>query len=234
MAKTTLYSAKSWLAKNSNVRNLLKSRAVLYFFFVISLVNLFSFATTHGNEAYAAIFLLVGYLTTFFSKNMIVIMCIGLVTANVLKYGTEVRVIDGFTDGNSPDSVGNTDIDEKEPVKVVPVKAEPVKAEPVKAEIVKAEPVKSEPVKAETVKADTIEKPIYSTSEKDLTAIKGDLHKTMKSMDEKVIDPEQKKNIKGLLDLQIKILDGVTGLTPLLNEAKMAVEKIKSGNAGIM
>jgi len=70
----------------------------LYFFFALSLTNLYFFAVTAGDGIYAAIFILVGYLTTFFSKNMIVIMCLALIISNVLKYGSNIRVRDGFTD----------------------------------------------------------------------------------------------------------------------------------------
>jgi hypothetical protein len=41
---------------------------------------------------YSAIFILVSFLTTFFSKNMISVLCIGVVVSNVLKYGKEISV----------------------------------------------------------------------------------------------------------------------------------------------
>lgn len=74
---------------------LLESRIVLYFFVFVSAVNLYTNAVT-GDGMYSAIFILVAFLTSFFSKNMIAILCIGVVVSNVLKYGKEISVKEGF------------------------------------------------------------------------------------------------------------------------------------------
>ena len=98
--KNTMKDSISWINKNGDFSNLLRSRIVLYLFFAISLVNLYSFAI-NGDVVYGSIFLIVGYLTTFFSKNMIVILCSALVVSNILKYGTEIRVKEGFEEGQT-------------------------------------------------------------------------------------------------------------------------------------
>jgi len=74
---------------------LLESRLVLYFFVFISAVNLYTNVVT-GDGMYSVIFILVAFLTTFFSKNMISVLCIGVVVSNVLKYGKEISVQEGF------------------------------------------------------------------------------------------------------------------------------------------
>jgi hypothetical protein len=83
-------SKNSWLDRNSNFRSILKSKTVLYLVFVGALFNLYMFVSNQ-DWMFAAIFILVGYLTCFFSQNMIVILCIAMATANILKYGTKVR-----------------------------------------------------------------------------------------------------------------------------------------------
>jgi len=76
---------------------LLESRLVLYFFVFISAVNLYTNAVT-GDGMYSVIFILVAFLTTFFSKNMISVLCVGVVVSNILKYGKEISIQEGFED----------------------------------------------------------------------------------------------------------------------------------------
>lgn len=94
-------SKNSWLDRNSNFRSILKSKTVLYLVFVAALFNLYIFVSVQ-DWVFAAIFILVAYLTCFFSQNMIVILCIAMAISNILKYGTKIRVRDGFT--SEPDT----------------------------------------------------------------------------------------------------------------------------------
>jgi hypothetical protein len=84
-----------WINRTMDFSKLLESRLVLYFFVVISAVNLYTNAVT-GDGMYSVIFILVAFLTTFFSKNMISVLCIGVVVSNILKYGKEIGVQEGF------------------------------------------------------------------------------------------------------------------------------------------
>jgi len=52
----------------------------------------------------------VGLLTSFFSKNMVVIMVVALVVANVLKYGTHLRV-EGFKSDKDEDEDDEEEMD---------------------------------------------------------------------------------------------------------------------------
>lgn len=84
-----------WINRTTDFSKLLESRLVLYFFVIISAVNLYTNAVT-GDGMYSVIFILVAFLTTFFSKNMISVLCIGVVVSNILKYGKEISVQEGF------------------------------------------------------------------------------------------------------------------------------------------
>lgn len=77
--------------------NLLNNRFVLYFIFFISILNLYYYAIS-GNYFLAIVFILVGFMTSFYSKNMIVILCISLVVSGILQYGTSVTK-EGFEEG---------------------------------------------------------------------------------------------------------------------------------------
>jgi len=75
---------------------------VLYFVLMVALANLL-YLSVGGNMAFAVVFLLVGFLTSFFSKNMTVILVIAIVATNVLQFGSGLRTSEGFAEGNEED-----------------------------------------------------------------------------------------------------------------------------------
>lgn len=108
------FSLKKFIVKNPilmNMDKILYNRAILYIIFIISLFQLFMFASMRDHYS-TAIFVLVGFLTSFFSKNMIVILTIALAVSAIMKYGTGVRH-EGFEEkmGNN-DNVDGSPIDE--------------------------------------------------------------------------------------------------------------------------
>ena len=68
---------------------LLTNKYVLIFVFIVSIGNIVQLAT-EGDYTAIAIILLIGLITSFFSKNMMVIMIIAIAFANVLKFGTKI------------------------------------------------------------------------------------------------------------------------------------------------
>jgi len=71
---------------------------VLYFIFIIALGDLYYLMVSHS-WFYMTLFILIGFLTSFFSKNMVVILCIALTITNVLKMAlTGVR--EGFEESD--------------------------------------------------------------------------------------------------------------------------------------
>jgi len=95
---------------NTNFKDLLHNRVLLYGFVIISLFDLFYFAQIKDNMS-IAVFILIGFITTFFSKNMIVVLCIALVVTHLLKFGVK-SVSEGFEDENKEEEA-----DEEEVVK---------------------------------------------------------------------------------------------------------------------
>jgi len=75
------------LKLNYNLNPLLQNQIVLYIFFFLAIVDLFYLANTK-DFATVTIIILTGFLTSFFSKNMIVILCISLCVGHIIKYGT--------------------------------------------------------------------------------------------------------------------------------------------------
>jgi hypothetical protein len=75
---------------SGNYGSLLQNRIVLYFLCFIAIIDVMYFATTSDIRSLVTL-LIVGLLTTFFNKNMIVVLVIALTVTHVLKYGTNVN-----------------------------------------------------------------------------------------------------------------------------------------------
>jgi hypothetical protein len=184
MSWKILNTATKWINKTLNFSDLLKSRIVLYIFFFLSLVNLYTL-TINGNGLYAGIFILTSFLTTFFSKNMIVVLCIGLVVSNILRQGIEIRnVQEGMSTEKGVDKKENmkegiSDLDEEEDL----------------------------------------------ISKKDNSDDEGGSDEPEPADEEQL--NERNREYKKLLELQNKLIEGVSTMTPLLNQAKEAFQKIK-------
>ncbi len=78
----------------SNMNLVLHNVFVLYFILILSLANMF-YLVTAKNYMFAAIFILTGFITSFFSKNMMVVLCISLTVTNVLQFGKSAA-LEGF------------------------------------------------------------------------------------------------------------------------------------------
>lgn len=89
----------------SNMNVVLHNVFVLYFILILSLANLF-YLVTAKNYMFAAIFILTGFITSFFSKNMMVILCIALTVTNILQFGKSAA-LEGFdaTEGETVTSL---------------------------------------------------------------------------------------------------------------------------------
>jgi hypothetical protein len=91
-----MVSAKTLLNRSRDLTKIstevLQNKFVLYFVFVLAVGNLFSFVFRQDLMS-VGIFIATGLLTSFFSKNMTVIMVISMVVANVFQIG---KGRDGF------------------------------------------------------------------------------------------------------------------------------------------
>ena len=86
---------QNYSAKIAGSRSLLYNKYVLYVSFAICLLNLMIWMFS-GEIVHVGIFLLVGFLTSYFSKNMIVILVIAFVVSNVIKSGSNI-VLEGMS-----------------------------------------------------------------------------------------------------------------------------------------
>jgi len=85
--------AKKYSYSNSD-KSILYNRGVLYFIFILALGYLFYILTT--NDLFSlSIFVIIGFLTSFFSKNMVVILSLAMAVSFIFKFGTKIRA-EGF------------------------------------------------------------------------------------------------------------------------------------------
>jgi len=93
--------------KNMNFNSVLHNRIVLYVFVFMAVVDLMFFASISDIRSFFTL-IIVGFLTSFFSKNMIVILFIALTLTHILKYGTNVSEgLENKGDDNIMDNSGN-------------------------------------------------------------------------------------------------------------------------------
>jgi len=89
---------------NMNMGSILHNRIVLYIFVFMAIVDLMFFAIV-GDIRSLFTLIIIGFLTSFFSKNMIVILFISLTLTHILKYGTNVS--EGMESKMPIDNSGN-------------------------------------------------------------------------------------------------------------------------------
>jgi uncharacterized membrane protein (DUF106 family) len=72
-----------------NMNAILHNRTFLYIVFAFSLLNLYVF-TVNREFVFITFFILFGFLTSIFSKNMVVILLLSAVLTNTIKYGSNL------------------------------------------------------------------------------------------------------------------------------------------------
>ena len=80
-----------------NMNPVLQNQVVLYLFLFMTLTQIVVFVSKNDITG-IVLMCLVGVLTSFFSKNMIVILCVALIMTNLLKKGMKKVGYEGFED----------------------------------------------------------------------------------------------------------------------------------------
>jgi hypothetical protein len=74
------------LVQSGSSFDTLNNKWILYFVLFVSVIDLFNFYKI-GDVTAIAIFIIVGFLTTYFSKNMLVILVISIAVTHIARYG---------------------------------------------------------------------------------------------------------------------------------------------------
>ncbi len=91
---------KRFLKKNNSIpaflKNILYNRMILYFILFLSIINMTTIALM-GDFVTPLVFILVGVITSYFNKNMLIILTLSLAVSNILKYGKKLAINEGMT-----------------------------------------------------------------------------------------------------------------------------------------
>jgi hypothetical protein len=90
---------------------ILYNKWVLYFIFVVGIYDVIHFYQ-RGNVVAVAIFVIVGFLTSFFSKNMIVVIVSAIAVSHIFAYGN--KMTEGLENGEDEEKVEEFGEEEEE------------------------------------------------------------------------------------------------------------------------
>ena len=223
--QTLLKKTKNILDSKLN-RSWLHNVYVLYFIFIISIGYLY-YLLVSSDWYYLSLFIILGLLTSFFSKNMIVILCIALCTTNILKYGVkktmECFTIEGFEDekdDNKKKSLDNLDKD---------IDTKDIKSKDIDTKDIKSKDIKSKDIETEEGYKNPTEK--QRDSEKDGFDQKADnVYTELNDMDISKVYDEKDTILKN----QEKLLKNLNQYKPLLdtiNSITKSVSNIRQNNS---
>ena len=102
-----------------SVTNLLENKYVLYIIFFLAVSNVLGYIMTGKTKSVIA-FILIAYLVSLFSKNMIIILAIPLFVISFLMAGNHIR--EGLVNNEKAKGEPEPEKGEPEPVKKAPVK----------------------------------------------------------------------------------------------------------------
>jgi hypothetical protein len=105
-----IYTMKRHASKKYDIQSLLKSRNALYVVLFLSVANLFSYLMLKQLDA-VAFFIIIGFLTTYFSKNMIIVMLTSVISTFLL---VQIKLLggnvhEGLTGKEESDKTGESD-----------------------------------------------------------------------------------------------------------------------------
>lgn len=197
-----MLSFVKWWNRNTNFRPLLQSRLILYVLFFFSVVTLLGYGMS-GDFLFAVIFLIVGFLTSFFSKNMIVILFLALAVTQIIRQGVQPRVSssDSLLEGMDTQTDDSSE-SRKEPMNTLTPE--------------ELEEDSQKEGKKKTLTASGMEmkkKPEESAG--------------IDMKNKLMTESKAKKEIKNLLDLQLKLMSGINSMQPILKEVEANITKMR-------
>lgn len=237
----------NWFDQKLGLSKMLESKVVLYILVTIAILNLYTYAM-EDDFVYAGIMLIVGYLSTFFNKNMIVIIFTAIAMTNLIRFGMEeYKNREGFTgDLSQLDALMDHMTEDKEVTQPTKKDATPETADKktnnaknpdigVEYDYDKNAKMNEDPTKRDQ-EIDKFIKNLnpagilqkmevgFKTDQVELAKDKLDL--ALKHTG-KIANEEQRKGVESLLKLQLKMLNQLVTISPLIDEFRDVVKMLK-------
>lgn len=92
------------MPKMPNMDKLMNDKNVLYLVFVIAILNVVGYLMAQNTEA-VAFFLIIGFLTTYFSKNMTIVLLVAIVTTSIFVSSKSRFVKEGMSNQKKDEDV---------------------------------------------------------------------------------------------------------------------------------
>ena len=234
----------NWFNRNLGLSSLLESKLVLYLLVFISIVNLYSYAMA-DEMMYAGIMMIVGFLSSFFNKNMIMILLISIAATNLIRFGMEqYKNQEGFTpdltqlDALMSHMTDDTEIpqtDSKKDNKEEAIVSKKGSGSDIAPDYDKNAKMNEDPTKRD-IEIDKFIKNlnpagILQKMETGIDISKVDLAKDKIGLalkhTSKIANESQRKGVESLLQLQIKLMDQVVNISPLVDEFREVVKMLE-------
>jgi len=225
----------NWFKNNLGLSNLLESKIVLYFLVMIAVVNIYSYAM-EDEPVYAGIMVIVGFLSTFFNKNMIIIIFTSIAITNLVRFGMEQYNKEGFTGDLSQldNLMSHMTNDTKEQSTTVETDDKNEDANPEidfdKNATLNEDPTKRDAEIDKFIKklnpAGLLKKMEVGVNKSDTELAKDKISLALKYT-EKIANEEQRKGVEKLLNIQLKMLDHLLTIAPLVDEFRDVVKILK-------
>lgn len=202
----TIASKSTKLIKSFNMKSLLHNKYVLYLIVLASVLNILLLANGKDFNS-VVIFIIVGFLTSFFSKNMIVILLIALLFTHGIKYGNKVIRKEGLEGLEGEEGQEGEEGEEKEDPKEGDEKVESKKKD----------------VLGDDKLQDLIDKSVSGSNNrlKDIASKEGDIKEKQATYD------KLKGDFNEFQDIQKDILNNMKVIDPLLTRAENFITKFE-------
>ncbi len=208
--------SKTFNFKFPKMDSVLNDKNVLYIVFVVAILNLLGYLLVKNLEA-VAFFLVLGFLTTYFSKNMIIVLITTIVATSVFASTrtTYVQVPSVVKEGMT----NNDDSDDDDKKQMVKDKKQSASS--------------SEPKDTEVVEESSKVEEISTISKKPRMDYAGTLEEAYKNLQKTVGEGGIEgltSQTETLLNQQEKLMKNIQGMQPLLKTAEGFLEKFDMGN----
>ena len=219
---------RSLFNKLPDFSELLHSKILLYILVFVSLFNIFTYVSTN-DQTYAGFMILIGFLTSFFSKNMIVIMFTAIAVTNIIRFGmeTSAQMREGFDmaglDELTKHLTEKADTETTTTASSTSTGADTNEAEKQMAAAIDA---KLEELIRSIDSSGMIDKLDKSSDAKQLKDARDKLELALKHI-EQIANVQQRDKVKSLLAVQLKMVEYLAGISPLVGEFKLALSSIK-------
>jgi hypothetical protein len=185
-----------------SAKSIIHNKYVLYFVFFISLLNLL-FSATKGDYFFCSLFILIGFVSAFFNKNMTVILVCTVAISNIVR--VLIRGGGQFEGMTTETDLTNAEVSNS-------LKDEPAVAS---KESAVAPNLK---VKDLSIESDSAAPPKTAAASKTTVANSDDKKKLVTTL---------KNEAQDLLEVQQKIIQGFSQIEPNMARAESLIKKIE-------